>query len=137
MRRFLLLLGRASRLRCPACGGGPIFASWFDMRASCPSCGLRLEREEGYFLGAMLFNVIAAEVLFVVAFAAVLIRTWPSPPWTLLTYAAAVGVVLFPVALYPFSRTVWLAFDLFFQPPGEGEHEAPRSSSADGGRAGG
>jgi uncharacterized protein (DUF983 family) len=137
MRRFLGLLGRALRLRCPACGGGPIFGSWFDMRPGCPKCGLRLEREEGYFLGAMLFNVIAAEMLFVVAFTAVLVRTWPSPPWTLLTYAAAVGVVLFTLVLYPFSRTVWLAFDLFFQPPRESEHEVPPGPAADGGRAGG
>ena len=81
MRRALSLFGRALRWHCPACGGGPLFSGWFEMRPSCPRCGLRLEREEGYFLGAMALNLVVAELLFVVAFATTLVLTWPRPPW--------------------------------------------------------
>jgi uncharacterized protein (DUF983 family) len=122
MRRTLLLLSRALRLRCPACGGGPIFRGWFQSRPRCPRCGLELEREEGYFLGAMLLNIIIAEGIFVVGFAAALVLTWPNPPWTLLTIASMVAVVLFPLLLYPFSRTVWLALDLLVHPPERHEY---------------
>jgi hypothetical protein len=72
----------------------------------------------------MLLNAIAAELLFIVAFAAALIYTWPHPPWTLLTYLAAAGVVLFPMALYPFARSAWLAFDLYFRPVEQHERSA-------------
>ncbi len=123
MKRALLLVGRALRLRCPACGGGPIITGWFQSRERCPRCHLRLEREEGYYLGAMLLTVIVGEVLFVAGFATALILTWPQPPWTLLTYGSALAVVLFPIALYPFSRTVWLALDLLVQPARREEYQ--------------
>jgi uncharacterized protein (DUF983 family) len=122
MGRTLLLLARALRLRCPACGGGPIFGGWFQSRPACPRCGLRLEREEGYFLGAMLVNALVAEGIFVVGFVATLVLTWPNPPWTLLTVGSAAAVVLFPLLLYPFSRTVWLALDLLVHPPERHEY---------------
>ncbi len=125
MRRALLLLGRALRLRCPACGGGPLYQGYFTMRPVCPGCGLRLEREEGYFLGAMLLNLLVAEGLFIVGFALLLIRTWPTPPWTLLTWGSMAAVVLFPTILYPFSRTVWLALDLLVQPARQEERQPP------------
>jgi uncharacterized protein (DUF983 family) len=126
MSRALRLFGRAFARRCPACGGGALFRNYFELRPACPSCGLRLEREEGYFLGAMLLNLLVAEGLFVVGVAVVLLRTWPTPPWTLLTYGSAAAVVLFPIVLYPFSKTVWLALDLLVQPPRADEREARR-----------
>jgi uncharacterized protein (DUF983 family) len=103
------------------------------MRSRCPRCGFRFEREEGYFLGAMLLSVIVAELLFVVGFVIALRLTWPSPPWTMLTFVSALAVVLFPLALYPFSRAIWLALDLYVQPARPEEHgtpEEPHDSSA-------
>ena len=44
---------RGATKRCPRCGSGRLFTSWFKIRDRCPRCGLRLEREEGGFLGAM------------------------------------------------------------------------------------
>ena len=122
MNRAAELFGRALRLRCPACGGGPLYTSWFTMVPRCPGCELRLEREEGYFLGAMLLNLVVAEGLFIVGFAAALVLTWPRPPWNLLTWVSLVAVVLFPLALYPLSRTVWLALDLLVHPVQAEEH---------------
>jgi len=116
VKRALLFVARALRLRCPSCGEGTLFASWFSMRQRCPACGLRLERDEGYFLGAMTFNLIAAELLFAGVMVAVLVSTWPSPPWDLLWVGSVVGMVLAPVVFYPFSKTLWLAFDLLFRP---------------------
>jgi hypothetical protein len=71
----------------------------------------------------MLVNVVVAELLFVAGFAAALVLTWPTPPWTALTIGAALAVVLFPLLLYPFSRTVWLALDLLVQPAERHEYD--------------
>jgi len=113
----LLLLGRAALLRCPNCGEGHIFESWFQQREECPRCGIVFNRgEQGYAVGAYMFNIIVAELIFAAIFVAVLLVTWPDPPWTLLTYGGAALMVLLPVLFYPFSRTLFLAFDLIFRP---------------------
>jgi len=40
------------RQRCPRCFTGKVFRRLLDMNETCPVCGLRFEREEGYFTGA-------------------------------------------------------------------------------------
>ncbi len=57
---------RALRLRCPACGGGPVFVSWVRMCPSCPSCGIRFDREPegGYWVGSNTINLFATEATF-------------------------------------------------------------------------
>jgi len=87
------------------------------MRPPCPVCRLRLERgEEGYQVGAYMFNIVAAELVFALIFLGVLIATWPSPPWDLLLYGGAALMVVAPFLFYPFAKTLFLAFDLIFRP---------------------
>jgi hypothetical protein len=64
-----------------------------------------------------MFNIIAAELIFAAIFLAVVVATWPSPPWKLLQYGGMALMVLAPVIFYPFSKTLFLAFDLLFRPP--------------------
>jgi uncharacterized protein (DUF983 family) len=117
VRHALLLFWRAIRLSCPNCGGGPIFRSWFRVRPYCPSCGLPLERgEQGYQVGSYMFNIIAAELIFVAVFLGVVFITWPTPPWLLLQYGGIALMILAPVIFFPFSKTLFLAFDLLFRP---------------------
>jgi uncharacterized protein (DUF983 family) len=117
IRRVAGLVWRAMRLRCPNCGGGPIFQSWLRMRTRCPVCGLALERgEEGYQVGSYMFNIVAAELLFLAVFLVVLRLTWPTPPWTLLQYGGVGLMILAPFVFFPFSKTLFLAFDLLFRP---------------------
>jgi uncharacterized protein (DUF983 family) len=117
VRYALRLFGRALRLRCPNCGGGPIFRSWFRMREYCPVCGIPLERgEPGYQVGSYMFNIVASELVFAFLFILVLVVTWPDPPWQLLQYGGIALMVLAPFLLYPFSKTLFLAFDLLFRP---------------------
>ena len=118
LRRIVTPTARALRLRCPHCGGGPLFTSWFRMGDCCPKCRLRLERgEQGYIVGAYMFNIIAAELLFAALAAGVVAATWPSPPWTALQWGGAALMIAAPLACYPFSKTLFLAFDLMFRPP--------------------
>jgi uncharacterized protein (DUF983 family) len=117
MKRAFLLFWRALRLRCPNCGGGPIFRSWFRLRPYCPSCGLSLERgEQGYQVGSYMFNIVISELIFVLLFLGVVVLTWPSPPWRLLQYGGIALMVLAPIIFFPFSKTLFLAFDLLFRP---------------------
>jgi uncharacterized protein (DUF983 family) len=115
--RALLLFVRAIRRRCPNCGGGPIFDSYFRIRKRCPICRLPLERgEEGYQVGAYMFNIVAAELVFVALFVGIMLATWPNPPWNLLLYGGVVLIILMSILFYPFSKTIFLAFDLLFRP---------------------
>jgi uncharacterized protein (DUF983 family) len=118
MHRVLLLLWRAVRLRCPNCGGGGLWTSWFRLRPVCPTCKLNLERgEEGYIVGAQMFNIIAAELVFAAIFVGVLLATAPDVPWAWLGYGGPALMIVFPLFFYPFSKTLFLAFDLIFRPP--------------------
>jgi uncharacterized protein (DUF983 family) len=120
------LLWRAVRLRCPGCGGRPILLRWTRMCDNCPVCGLRLERgEHGYWLGAYFFNLVAMETVFVLGFVGLLVATWPTPPWALLQMLAVALMVLAPVAFFPFSKTLFLAFDLWCRPPGAEDYAEP------------
>jgi uncharacterized protein (DUF983 family) len=115
----LLMFGRALSLRCPNCGDGKPFVSWFRMRSQCEVCGLAFERgEEGYQVGSYMLNIVAAELVFAAVFVAIVLATWPSPPWTLLQYGGIALMVIAPFVLFPFSKTLFLAFDLVFRPPG-------------------
>jgi len=88
-------------------------------------CRLKLERgEEGYQVGSYMFNIIASELIFLAVFLLVLALTWPTPPWTWLQYGGAALAALAPVIFFPFTKTVFLAFDLVFRPHGGGEHKA-------------
>jgi uncharacterized protein (DUF983 family) len=115
--RALVLFARALRLRCPNCGQSRLVTSWFRMRERCPVCGLKTERgDEGYQVGSYMFNIIAAELLFAAVFIGTIVLTWPTPPWTLLEYGGIALMILAPFAFFPFSKTLFLAFDLIFRP---------------------
>ena len=116
-RRAAVLFARALTLRCPHCGSRGILASWFKLASACPRCHLRPDRgESDYFLGGMMFNIALAEAVFVIVLIVTLVVTWPRVPWSLLQYGVPAAMVLAPILLYPFSRLVWLAFDLTLRP---------------------
>ena len=87
------------------------------MRQQCDQCGLPFDRgERDFFYGAFMFNLIAAELAFVVLLVIVIVATWPNVPWTAITWGSVLMVAAAPMVLYPFSRGLWLAFDLLFRP---------------------
>lgn len=121
MVRALQVTWRAVRRRCPNCGSPGIFATWFRLAPRCPRCGLALEREEGYRVGAYMFNIAMAELVFVAILVSVLYLTWPSPPWDWLTYGSVATMIALPVGFYPYSQTLFIGFDLLFHPPEDKE----------------
>jgi uncharacterized protein (DUF983 family) len=128
------MVWRAGRRRCPNCGGRGIFEGWYLMAARCPRCGLMLERnEEGYFLGALSLNLVVAELTFAAVFVAILVLTWPTPPWQWLTYGSPMLVIGLPALFYPFSKTLFLGVDLLFRPD-EGENTSDADQGGTGSR---
>jgi uncharacterized protein (DUF983 family) len=121
--RFALLAAwRALGLRCPYCGARGVTRRWVTVRPVCPRCGLRLDRGEAdYWIGALLFNLIAAETLFAAGLGLTLVLTWPRPPWDALYWGSIVGMIVLPIVTYPITKLVWLAFDLVFRPPHAGD----------------
>ena len=96
----------------------------------CPACGLRLDRgEPDYWLGAVLFNLIAAELLFAAGVLAVLLLTWPDPPWDGLIWGGIPVLVVFPILTYPVTKLLWLGFDLIFRPPTAKDFARPEPES--------
>jgi uncharacterized protein (DUF983 family) len=106
---FWQTVGRGLRLRCPVCGRGKMFTGFFTMEERCPSCGLDLRREQGYYIGAMYISYgIAAAVELSVGIPLV-----DRVSLATLTWPLALFSLLFPVWFFRYSRSLWLGVDLY------------------------
>jgi len=107
----------ACTLGCPECGAHGLFSHWLRLRPRCPRCGLKLDRgTPDHFVGAYLVNLIIAELLFAVGLAVWLVEVWPDVPWDTVQGVAVAAMIASPLLTYPFTRTIWLAADLIFDP---------------------
>lgn len=77
----------------------------------CPGCRLEYEREEGYWLGAVLINTAVTILLFATIMIVWAVVTWPHPPWTAMTATGIVINLLVPLLFYPVSKTLWVAIE--------------------------
>lgn len=116
------LLARGLTRRCPRCGEKKVWRSWSQLVDDCPRCDWHFEREEGYWVSAIIVNTGVTMALFGIGFVAVLIATIPDVRWGPVLLVAAVTNVLFPIFFFPVSKTVWVAIDLFFHSPKEWEN---------------
>jgi uncharacterized protein (DUF983 family) len=110
--RALAILRRALTLRCPRCGGMPLFTGWFAMPASCALCGLRYERAQGYWVGAIYVNYAVTTLIAVAGF----FLTWPSLSITTELIVWGAFAVLFPLWFFRYSRSLWLGLEFFLNP---------------------
>ena len=87
-----------------------MFRGHFTMNDPCPECGLILQREEGYFLGAMYASYLLSVALILPLY---LIALWLlSKSYFLLAPAVAlVAYVPFIPAVFRYSRGLWVYFD--------------------------
>ncbi len=110
------MIGRALRLRCPHCGERGVLQSWFTIRAACPHCGVSLVVSNS--VGANLLNLVTAEFILMIGLGTVVVRSAPDIPWTLLQFGAPLLMIVAPLLLYPFSKMLFVAFDLSLYPEG-------------------
>src|SRR5262245_35897159 len=125
------VLGRALRLRCPRCGRTPLFTGWFAMRDACSACGLRYEREQGYFVGAIYVNYTLTValglggVLLLDEFVGLSLRS---------QLAVALPLMLLaPLVFFRHARSLWLAIDVLVS--ALDERHGPRGARNAGRRA--
>lgn len=120
--RFWTLYCNAWRLRCPVCKEGKVFKGWFGMLERCPVCHVRLEREEGYFLGSIYFNYGTTALWTMGMY--IFFRFLIGIPDRYLIPCLAAFTILFPLYFFRYARASWMVFDQYWQPrvpPGPGE----------------
>ncbi|MEX0936727.1 MAG: hypothetical protein WDZ59_02625 [Pirellulales bacterium] len=96
------------------------------MAESCSHCGRDFRRGPGFYLGSIYVNYGLTALLLVVAYFGLflvdatrpgMLPTFLTPAapqlrWILLAFA-----ILFPLAFFRHARSLWLAFDEYFDPP--------------------
>jgi len=104
----LQMLGRGLSNRCPNCGGPTLFrkGTWFEVNKECPVCGLRFERDEGFFIGSMSLNYGVTLVCFLAP--VMLLAYYGVIGTTLAGILAGAGAIGFPILFYRSSRSWWL-----------------------------
>jgi uncharacterized protein (DUF983 family) len=104
---------------CPRCRRGKIFRSsilrgFARLNERCTICGLRFEREQGYFLGAMYISYALAIVL--ISLLAVIV--WLFTRWSLERIVVGGFLLFLPTvpAVALFSRVLWIYLDQTIDP---------------------
>jgi hypothetical protein len=84
------------------------------MQECCPNCGLKFEREQGYFLGAMYISYGLALVTIV----ALGLLLWALTPWSLQKITLWAILLFLPLAptLTLLSRVLWIYLDRTIDP---------------------
>ena len=104
-------LARGARLCCPVCGRATVFQSPFRVRHHCPSCGALFQREEGFFVGAIMINVVTTEAAVMATAGLWLLSSASGGGDSLLLPLLFAVALLFPVAFYHHAWSLWLAAD--------------------------
>jgi Protein of unknown function (DUF983) len=79
------------------------------MWEQCPNCGLKFEREPGYFLGAMYISY-GLGLIVIVGWGLLL---WALTPWSLMKITLWAILLFLPLAptITLFSRVLWIYLD--------------------------
>ena len=91
-----------------------MFAGLPKMNEICSECGLKYEREQGYFLGALYISY----AMGVLVMGLLVVVFWLTTHWRVekLVIAAAIALVPFAPFLTIFARVLWLHFDRAMDP---------------------
>ena len=107
------------RQRCPRCRSGqifrvPLWRGFLSMHERCPVCGLKFEREPGYFLGALYFSY----ALSIPPGLANVLLIWRITHWQfdIVMLCAFVGYLPFVPAVTRWARVIWMYVDRHFDP---------------------
>jgi uncharacterized protein (DUF983 family) len=107
------------RQMCPRCRATRIFrksiiAGFPRMQECCPNCGLKFEREQGYFLGAMYISYGLALITIVT----IGLLLWAATTWSLQKITLWAILLFLPLAptLTLFSRVLWIYLDRAIDP---------------------
>jgi uncharacterized protein (DUF983 family) len=124
-RNILLTLWRCLKLQCPACSRASLVQRPFNIKHRCGMCGALFKREEGFFVGAIMANVVATEVFILVTYFVLLLAKFGDQTILTVLFVMAVG---FPLAFYHHAWALWLGIDHLIEglPRSEGGQYHPR-----------
>lgn len=91
-----------------------MFRGWLRMHPACDHCGLKFQREPGYFLGSIYFNYGLTALLVTVAYFVGYFGTTIPP--TYLLWGLTAFCILFPLWFFRYARSLWLGWDHYFDP---------------------
>lgn len=102
------ILARGLSNRCPNCGGRTLFrkGTLFRSNPACPACGLRLEHDEGFFIGSLSLNYGVTVVGILLPL--LLLAYWGVLGVAAASAAAVVAAVVAPILFYRPARSWWL-----------------------------
>jgi Protein of unknown function (DUF983) len=86
------------------------------MNSECPHCGLKFEREPGYYLGSVYINYGLTALLLTIGYFTCFFTEWLTGD--ALLWSATAFCILFPLWFFRYARSLWLGFDVYFDPPG-------------------
>jgi uncharacterized protein (DUF983 family) len=124
LKRLRWMMLNALGLKCPTCGERPLFVPWSRVRTlrdwfmpldGCPRCGYPFEREPGYFLLSIFAINYGVGALLGLVIYLVLDFCLHLPIWLVLTLTI-LPIPFFNLWFAPYSKALFLAFDLFFYP---------------------
>ena len=108
------MLGNGARLKCPRCGRGSLYKKAFRMNDTCSVCGLKFEREQGYFVGAIYVNYAAT--VFVAISGFFLLDAYAGLDINRQLAIWVPFAILFPVLFFHHSRSLWLVLEHLLNP---------------------
>ncbi len=113
---------RAAMRTCPHCGGGKSFIKhWLGRYERCRTCGIKWHREHGFELGPIAVNVVFTFFTLAVTMIVAFVTTGPDYNVPVLMALMIGAAVFLPLFFYPFTYTLWLAFDLASHKPDQRE----------------
>jgi uncharacterized protein (DUF983 family) len=122
------LLWRALARRCPRCGRGAVFASYFRMNSRCSECGAVFWVDQGEWLGAFVIDWACATGTAIVVWMA-LELAFTKLPQIVEIAIISVCVMASLFATFPWSRSFWTVF--LYLTGVMGERPARAQDSAD------
>lgn len=90
---FIRRLRAVITQRCPVCLEGKVFKSLLGMNSHCRVCGIKFERETGYFLNSMLIGYVVGFLILV--------------PTAVLLYFLNVDLLVFSTVIIVESALMW------------------------------
>ena len=110
------IITRGLTICCPNCGGRTLFkaGTYFDLNKDCPACGLKIVKDDGFFLGAMSLNYGVTLVGFLTPIGILWYKGVLGD--TAAIVLALAGSFFVPVLLYRSSRSWQLMLYYFFLP---------------------
>lgn len=122
-------IAAALKMKCPRCHQGNLFVkknpytfgNMLTMYDHCSNCGLRYEREAGFFYGAMYISYAINIALFVTATVGYYLFLKPIVDWRWYIFGYVALTLLLTPVIFRLSRSIWLTIMTKYDPEKRGE----------------